>query len=223
MESRLTKLTTTAICSLVSIHLFTLSCMADDWRGWMGDSRDGVYRETGIIDEIPKNGLPVKWRIPVYSGYSGPAAADGRVFVFDYQQTSGEAFNNPGQRAELTGKERLVALDADSGKTLWTHAYDCPYSVSYPNGPRCTPTLDGDFVYTLGSEGDLKCLTVSDGKVVWSRSLKQDFNSSSKNGSRVEFETGVCPDVPPSRFFNFCGGRRRSKGPRTAVRNPPHR
>ena len=128
--------------------------------------RDGVYRETGIIDEIPKNGLPVKWRIPVYSGYSGPAAADGRVFVFDYQQTSGEAFNNPGQRAELTGKERLVALDADSGKTLWTYAYDCPYSVSYPNGPRCTPTLDGDFVYTLGSEGDLKCLTVSDGKVV---------------------------------------------------------
>ena len=177
MESRLTKLTTTAICSLVSIHLFTLSCMADDWRGWMGDSRDGVYRETGIIDEIPKNGLPVKWRIPVYSGYSGPAAADGRVFVFDYQQTSGEAFNNPGQRAELTGKERLVALDADSGKTLWTHAYDCPYSVSYPNGPRCTPNLDGDFVYTLGSEGDLKCLTVSDGKVVWSRSLKQDFNA----------------------------------------------
>ena len=48
----------------------------------------------------------------------------------------------------------------------------CPYSISYPAGPRCTPTIDGDHVYILGSEGDLNCLRTSDGEVIWSRSLK---------------------------------------------------
>ncbi len=147
----------------------------DDWRGWMGSQRDGVYRETGIIAEIPAAGLDIKWRKPVSTGYAGPAVADGRVFVFDYQTESGKAFNNPGQRANLQGQERLTALDAGSGQQLWQHAYDCPYSISYPAGPRCTPTIDGDHVYTLGSEGDLKCLQAADGKVVWSRQLKQDF------------------------------------------------
>ena len=75
--------------------------MADDWRGWMGNSRDGVYRETGIINEIPDTGLPVKWRVPIYSGYAGPAAASGRVFIFDYQQISGDAFNNPGRKSKI--------------------------------------------------------------------------------------------------------------------------
>ena len=143
----------------------------------MGNSRDGVYRETGIIDEIPETGLRIKWRVPIYNGYAGPAAANGRVFVFDYEQTSGQAFNNPGERATLTGQERLVALDAKSGETLWTHSYDCPYSVSYPNGPRCTPSIDDEYVYILGSEGDLKCLQVENGHVVWSRSLKRDLNA----------------------------------------------
>ncbi len=150
---------------------------ADDWPGWMGPSRDGVYRETGIIDEVPANGLKVKWRTPIAGGYAGPAVADGRVFVFDYAKTEGEAFNNPGERANLRGQERLTALDADTGDQLWQHAYDCPYSISYPAGPRCTPTVDGDHVYILGSEGDLQAIRVADGEVVWKRSLKADLNA----------------------------------------------
>jgi outer membrane protein assembly factor BamB len=157
--------------------LLSAPALADDWAGWMGSSRDGVYRETGIIDEVPADGLKVKWRKPIESGYAGPAAAGGRVFVFDYQQQSGEAFNNPGQRANLKGKERLTAFDAASGNQLWQHSYDCPYSISYPNGPRCTPTIDGDHVYILGSEGDLNCLRTGDGEVVWARSLKRDLGA----------------------------------------------
>ncbi|MCG8650470.1 MAG: PQQ-like beta-propeller repeat protein, partial [Pirellulales bacterium] len=134
----------------------------------MGPTRDGVYRETGIIDEVPAKGLPVKWRRPIGGGYAGPAVAGGRVFVFDYQKESGDAFNDPGQRAKLKGKERLTALDAKTGKQLWQHTYDCPYSISYPAGPRCTPTVDGDHLFILGSEGDLKCLRCRDGDLVWS-------------------------------------------------------
>ena len=64
--------------------------VGDDWPGWMGGLRDGVYRETGIIDEVPSGGLKVKWRKPIEGGYAGPAVAAGRVFVFDYQKESGE-------------------------------------------------------------------------------------------------------------------------------------
>lgn len=150
---------------------------ADDWTGWMGSDRDGVYRETGIIDEVPENGLEVKWRKPIHGGYAGPAVADGRVFVFDYQQQSGEAVNDPDVRANLIGKERLTALDATTGEQLWQESYDRPYSISYPAGPRCTPTIDGDRVYSLGAEGNLKCLQVADGEVLWSRDLPKDFGA----------------------------------------------
>ncbi len=167
------------VCLIASTAILMLAqggpVAADDWSGWMGSERDGVYRETGIVDEIPAAGLKIKWRKPASVGYAGPAAANGRVFVFDYQTESGKAFNDPGQRVNLKGKERLRALDADTGEQLWEHAYDCPYSVSYPAGPRCTPTVDGDFVYTLGSEGDLKCLQASDGQELWSRQFKRDF------------------------------------------------
>jgi outer membrane protein assembly factor BamB len=153
----------------------TANGLAEDWTGWMGDQREGCYHESGIIDRIPTAGLKVKWRTPIHGGYAGPAVADGRVFVFDYQQTGGEAVNNPDTRAQLSGTERLLALDAATGEVQWQHAYDCPYSISYPAGPRCTPTVDGDRVYILGAEGHLKCLRAADGELVWSRELTKDF------------------------------------------------
>ncbi len=148
---------------------------ADDWPGWLGAQRDGVYRETGIIDRIPESGLPVKWRRPVSVGYAGPAEADGRVFVFDYVAESGAVINDPNSRAQLNGRERLTALDAETGDVLWRHAWRRPYEISYPAGPRATPTVDGDRVYVLGAQGDLLCLDVDNGKVVWRRNLPNDF------------------------------------------------
>lgn len=152
-------------------------CSADDWSGWLGDDRDGVYREEGIIDSIPEAGLPVKWRRPIAGGYAGPAVADGTVYVFDYQRSGGEAFNNPGQRASLTGRERLLALKADTGELKWEYAYERPYEISYPAGPRATPTVDGERVYILGAEGDLTCLSTKDGSLIWKRNLPQEFST----------------------------------------------
>ena len=167
-----------AMTATWSAILMTCSPLAaDDWTGWMGNQRDGVYRETGIIDEIPDSGLDVKWRTPIEGGYAGPAVADGKVFVFDYQQSAGDAFNDPGERAKLKGKERLLAIDEETGEVIWEHAYECPYSISYPAGPRCTPTVDGQHVYTLGSESDLRCVKASDGELVWKRTLKEDFSA----------------------------------------------
>ncbi len=149
----------------------------EDWPQWMGPNRDGVYAETGIVDTIPDKGLPVLWRQPIAAGYAGPAVANQRVFVTDYLLTSGEPFNDPGRRATLEGEERIQCFDAANGKLIWSRQYPCPYSISYPSGPRCTPTVDEDRVYCLGSEGDLLCLSVADGKVLWHRNFKTDFQA----------------------------------------------
>ena len=167
----------TAIFVLCLIGLPLAGADAEDWNQWMGKNRDGVFNETGIIDSIPESGLKVKWRMPIHGGYAGPAVAGGKVYVFDYKIAEGKVLNNPGKRTKLQGKERLVAFDEKSGQQLWTHEYDCPYSISYPAGPRCTPTVDGDHVYLLGSEGDLRCLKTEDGSLVWKKSFKTDFGA----------------------------------------------
>nr|WP_075086262.1 PQQ-binding-like beta-propeller repeat protein [Mariniblastus fucicola] len=143
----------------------------------MGPNRDGVYSESGIIDSIPESGLKVKWRTPIRGGYAGPAVAGGKVFVFDYDVKEGKLVNRPDLRATMQGMERVIALDETDGSEIWRYEYECPYEISYPAGPRCTPTIDGDRVYTLGSEGDLCCLNVKDGTLVWKKSLKEDFGA----------------------------------------------
>lgn len=152
---------------------------AEDWPQWLGEKRDGVYSETGLVESIPEEGLEVVWRVPVAGGYSGPAVADGRVFLTDYVITAGKSLNNPDGRDRMEGSERMLALDAKTGKELWKVEYDRPYHLSYANGPRATPTVDEDRVYTLGAEGDLLCLKVADGEVVWKKQLAVEYGAES--------------------------------------------
>ncbi len=122
---------------------------ADEWPQWLGPQRDSVWRETGIVDQFPDGGPTVLWRAPVAMGYSGPAVSGGRVFLMDYVKRSGTVNNNPGGRDQLEGTERVLCVAADSGRLLWKHEYERPYSVSFGGGPRCTPTVAGDKVYAL--------------------------------------------------------------------------
>jgi outer membrane protein assembly factor BamB len=101
--------------------------------------------------------------------------AGGRVFLMDYERKTGTIVNDASTRDELTGAERVLCLDVATGRVLWTHQYDRPYRVSFGGGPRCTPTVVGDRVYTLGAEGDLHCLEAASGKVRWHRSLTRDY------------------------------------------------
>ena len=151
----------------------------DDWPQWLGPQRDGVWRETGILDKFPAEGPKVRWRATVGAGYSGPAVAGGRVYVMDRQLASGASNPNEVIPARPTkgipGNERVLCLNEADGKLLWKYEYDCPYFVSYPLGPRTTPLVKDGKVYTLGTEGNLVCLDADKGQKVWDRELKKDY------------------------------------------------
>lgn len=149
---------------------------ADDWPQWMGPNRDGVWRETGLLEKFPEGGPKVLWRARIEGGYAGPAVAEGRVFVTDFH-SPGDKSPNPAKRNELKGTERVLCFSAADGKPLWKHEYPCDYKISYPAGPRCTPTVHGGKVYALGAMADLCCLDAATGKVLWSKDLKKEYQT----------------------------------------------
>ncbi len=152
---------------------------ADDWPQWMGPKRDNVWREDGILEKFPKGGPKIVWRTPINGGYAGPAVAGGKVFVMDRILAKGEA--NPEDPFDIKNKinstERVLCLDATNGKQLWKHEYNCPYQISYPAGPRCTPTVHDGKVYALGAMGNLTCLDAANGKVVWEKDFKEAYKA----------------------------------------------
>lgn len=149
---------------------------AQDWPQWMGPQRDNVWRESGIVDKFPAGGPPVLWRTPIAGGYAGPAVAQGRVFITDYVTADNVKVDNF-ERAEFSGMERVLCLSEDSGEVLWKHEYPVRYTVSYPAGPRCTPCVEEDRVYTLGAEGHLFCFHVADGRILWQKDLKETYQT----------------------------------------------
>jgi outer membrane protein assembly factor BamB len=153
---------------------------AEDWPQWLGPKRDGVWRETGLLESFPKDGLKPKWEIPVGQGYAGPAVAKGKVFLMDRKVESDApapkgAFDT---KTVVKGNERVFCVDSATGKQLWEQAYPCNYRISYSAGPRCTPTVDDDRVYTLGAMGDLHCLKVQDGTILWKKNFITEFDAS---------------------------------------------
>jgi outer membrane protein assembly factor BamB len=164
------------LVALLVLPIFArASARADDWPQWLGPKRDGVWRESGILDRFPKDGPKVLWRAPIGGGYTGPAVVGDRVYVMDRQATplakGAEGFGKEG----IAGKERVLCLNAADGKLVWKHEYDCTYKIYYPSGPRTTPVVDAGKVYTLGAMGDLCCLDAATGKVHWSKSLAKEY------------------------------------------------
>jgi outer membrane protein assembly factor BamB len=167
-----------AVAFMLSIIPAARSARADDWPQWLGPQRDGVWRETGLLEKFPEGGPKVLWRTPCGAGYAGPAVAGGRVFLTDRLLDDGARTpDNPFARKDklpgggIPGRERVRCLDAKTGKVLWSHEYPVAYTMSYASGPRATPVVAGGKVWTLGAEGDVLCLSAEDGKVLWRKKL----------------------------------------------------
>jgi outer membrane protein assembly factor BamB len=150
--------------------------LADDWPQWLGPRRDAVWRESGIVETFPTNGPPVRWRARVGGGYAGPSVANGRVYVADRQlvQAASNAADSA-DRGVTRSLERVLCLNETDGEVLWKYEYECPYTISYPAGPRVMPQVGEGKVYTLGAEGNLCCLDAVGGKLLWSHDFKKDF------------------------------------------------
>ena len=152
---------------LLTLLLGSTVVWAEDWPEWRGKGRAGVWTETGIVDKFPAGGLKATWRTEVGNGYSGPAVADGRVYVTDI-------IGKQGNR----GTERALCWNETSGDLLWKREWPADYSgMAYANGPRATPTVDGDRVYTLGATGVLHCLNAKTGAVIWKKDYINDYNT----------------------------------------------
>lgn len=164
--------------SFAIVLVTAAAACADDWPHWMGPTRDNEWRESGLLEKFPVGGPKILWRTPIHEGYAGPAVASGRVFCADYTTTADLGEGNF-ERKEAGGTERVFALDEKTGRVLWQHAYPVRYTVSYPHGPRCTPTVDGDRVYFLGAEGNLLCCDVASGAVRWRKDLKTEYGAKS--------------------------------------------
>jgi outer membrane protein assembly factor BamB len=132
-----------------------------DWPQWQGQDRTAVSHETGLLQEWPKQGPPLAWKLDTLGGgYSTPSIAAGRIFGMSYR-----------------GDDEIVwALEEATGKELWSvRIATADRKVGYGEGSRCTPTVDGDVLYALGVSGDLVCLETATGKERWHKNLRTDF------------------------------------------------
>lgn len=147
----------TACCLLLT------SASADDWPAYLGPHRDGTSRETGLCLDWTENGPPVLWRRSLGASFSPPVVAAGRLIAFH----------------RVDGREVVECLDASTGRTLWKSAYPTAYvdRYRYNGGPRSSPAIDDDRVYTYGAEGVLSCWDLETGHGRWQRRLHDELGA----------------------------------------------
>jgi outer membrane protein assembly factor BamB len=133
--------------------------VAADWPWIYGPRRDHTSDQKGLLRSWPKEGPRVLWSVPMEAGFGGPAVGGGRVYLLDRDEKVGD---------------KLRVLDLASGRELWTFAYPSPGAFMFA-GSRTTPTLDGEFVYTVGPMGDLYAISTKTQKPVWQKNIWKDF------------------------------------------------
>ena len=154
-------------CTGLLVFAFALSAAsrADDWPQWRGPQRDGVWRETGIVEKFSTAELTPAWSAPIGPGYTGPTVAGDRVFVMD-------RVTRPEQQ------ERVLCFDRATGRAVWAHAYACIYrQVDYALGPRASVTVADGRAFALGTMGHAHALDSATGRVLWARDLATELNA----------------------------------------------
>ena len=175
-----------ASCALLLAGLPARAQTNGEWPQWRGANRDGVSKETGLLKQWPEGGPPLAWKAQgAGTGYSSLAVSKGRVYTM-------------GLRGD---REYVIAFDARTGKELWATAHGGAYRDSRGDGPRGTPTIDGDRVYSLGGNGDLSAIDAATGKLVWSLNVLQKFG-----GENISWGISESPLVLNDRVLVNAGG-----------------
>jgi len=136
-----------------------------DWHQFQGPDRNGISPETNLARSWGETGPKELWSFELGVGFGGPSIHDGKVYVLDRVDDA---------------RDVLRCLDLESGKELWTFAYDAPGKLGR-NGSRTTPTVDDKYVYTVGPFGEFHCVSKTSHKVVWKKHLLRDFGGRRAN------------------------------------------
>jgi outer membrane protein assembly factor BamB len=140
------------------------SASTSDWPQWRGPERNGISQERGLLKQWPAEGPKLLWQVnDIGDGYSTPAVVGTRIYLM----------SNRGMENEF-----VQALSTQDGKSIWTtrvgNVGNPDQNPNYPKA-RSTPTVDGDFIYALGSDGDLACLEARSGKIRWQKNIRKEF------------------------------------------------
>ena len=169
MQRKISKSVKVKILGLTIIFLCSGVLNAADWAQWRGPNGDAICTETGLLQSWPEGGPELLWEISgLGTGYSTVSIADGKLYTMgDIELDSEQA-------------QCVIAVDLETHKKLWTTKVG-PIHVDSRGGPRCTPTVDDGLVYAIGTSGDLVCLSVDKGEIIWRKNLEKDFDGKIPN------------------------------------------
>jgi len=158
-----------------------------NWPQWRGPNRDGISKETGLLKQWPAEGPPLVWKATgAGRGYSSFSIANGKLYTL-------------GLRGD---REFVVAFDVATGKEAWATPHGSAFHNDRGDGPRGTPTVDGDRVYALGGNGDLSALDAKTGKLVWTKNVLEAFG-----GSNITWGISESPLVLGNKVLVNAGGQ----------------
>ena len=181
------------LAAVVSLFAFAAQALAQgeaNWPQWRGPNRDGISKETGLLKQWPAQGPSLVWKASgAGRGYSSFSIANGRLYTM-------------GLRGD---REFVIALDIANGKEVWATPHGGAFRNDRGDGPRGTPTIDGDRLYALGGNGDLSCLEARTGKVVWTKNVLREFG-----GSNIQWGISESPLVMGNKVLVNAGGRNAS-------------
>jgi outer membrane protein assembly factor BamB len=141
-----------------------MSISAADWAQWRGPQRTGISQETGLVDQWPQGGPRLVWQVKeLGNGYGSPAVVGNRIYILGNEGTENEF---------------VQALDAATGREIWNkrigNVGNPDQQPPYP-AARSTPTVDGNLLYAMSSDGDIACLETASGNIRWQKNIRREF------------------------------------------------
>jgi outer membrane protein assembly factor BamB len=160
---------------------------AQDWPQILGPNRNGIYTGPEIVPSFPRSGPPALWKRNVGAGFAGPSVVGDRLILFH----------------RVNNKETVEAMDANTGKTIWTFDYPTSYrdDFGFDEGPRAVPVIAGERVFTHGADGMLHGIELASGKMLWSVHSRKVFDA-----PKGYFGVASSPVVDGNRVLVNVGG-----------------
>jgi len=156
------------------------------WTGFRGPNRDAHYQEMEILTDWPEGGLEELWRKPVGEGYASFSIAGGMTFTIE-------------QRRD---EEVVAAYDVETGREVWTNSWRARFEETLGGpGPRATPTWHEGRLYTLGAEGEFRCLDAATGAVFWRKNILVE-----NGASNLDWAMAASPLIVDDKVIVLPGG-----------------